>query len=389
VAGALTIARVETFVVALPLRRPHLWAGLAATSGQGYVVLKLALSDGTVGWGEAQTLANWGGDDGNRYGETPVTTRHVIDDLLLPRLAEVDVRNIEVLHAAMARAVRGYPYAKAAVEVAVLDALGRSLGVPIYQLLGGRCRDRVAIAHSIGLMPIEEAVAEAVQVVEEGVRTLKLKIGIDVERDVALVRAVRQAVGDGPALRVDANQGYRTWAEALTAIRRMSDYDIAYAEQLVDGIDELAEVAMRSPVPVMADESVWTDRDVVRIAAAGAAHYISTYYTKPGGLYKAKRLLTVAGAHRMISDVNGSGEMGIGNAANLQLAAAAPEIVLPGTIPITSTAETQRTKRAGRKYLDDIVVEPFHYADGHLSIPDRPGLGIEVDEAKLQKYRVA
>ncbi|RAI39349.1 mandelate racemase/muconate lactonizing enzyme family protein, partial [Rhodoplanes roseus] len=210
-----------------------------------------------------------------------------------------------------------------------------------------------------------------------------------VARDVALVAAIRKAIGPEPRIRVDANQGYRTWREALGAIERMAEHDIVYAEQPVDGVEEMAEIAARTRVPLMADESAWTERDVVRIAFHKAAQYLSVYYTKPGGLWRAKRLLTVAGAHRMLADINGSGEMGIGNAANLQLAAAAPEIVLPGTIPVTSTAETVRTKIAGHKYLDDIVTEPFVYEGGALVVPDGPGLGITVDEAKLAKYGVA
>lgn len=384
----LTLAAVDTFVVSLPIRRPHLWVGLTSGIGQGYLIVRVRLSDGSTGWGEGQTIKTWGGDDGSRYGETPRTAISVIEDCLQPALNDVDVREFENLHAAMNRALRGHPYAKAALEVAILDAVGHSLGVPVYQLLGGRVRDRVALAHSIGLMEIPAAVAEAVQVVEEGIKTLKIKIGVDLERDVAIVRDVRKAIGDKPQIRVDANQGYRTWREAVTAVRRMSEYNIAYAEQLVDGVDEMAEVSARCDVPIMADESVWTERDVVRIAAARAAQYLSVYYTKPGGLWKAKRLLTVAGAHRMVSDINGSGEMGIGNAANLHLAAAAPEIVLPGTIPVTSTAEIERTKIAGRKYLDDIITEPFGYEDGCLIVPNGPGLGITVDERKLEKYRV-
>jgi muconate cycloisomerase len=112
------------------------------------------------------------------------------------------------------------------------------------------------------------------------------------------------------------------------------------------------------------------------------------YYTKPGGLWKAKRLLTVAGALGMQCDINGSAEMGIGNAANLQLAASAPEITLAGTIPATSTTEVERTRIAGRKYLDDIIKTPFEYQDGALVVPDGPGLGIEVDEEKLRRYAI-
>jgi muconate cycloisomerase len=385
----LTLASVETFVVTLPIRRPHLWVGLTTPIGRGYLVVKARLSDGSVGFGEAQPIQTWGGDDGARYGETPRTGIAVIEDCLVPGLKDLDLRGLETMHVAMNRAVRGHPYAKAALEVAILDAVGRSLGLPVYQLLGGKVRDRVALAHSIGLMEIPQAVAEAEQVVAEGIRTLKIKIGVEIERDVAIVRAVRKAIGEGPQIRVDANQGYRSWRDAVDAIARMAESGIVYAEQPVDGVDEMAEVSVRSPVPIMADESAWTERDVVRIAHARAAQYLSCYYTKPGGLWKAKRLLTVAGAYRMLADINGSAEMGIGNAANLHLAAAAPEIVLPGTIPVTSTAEIERTKVAGRKYLDDIITEPFGYEDGFLVVPDGPGLGITVDERKLVKYRAS
>ena len=342
-----------------------------------------------MGWGEAQAIKTWGGDDASRYGETPKTTVTIIQDYLVPALKEVDVRQFEAVHAAMNRTVRGYPYAKAAVEVSLMDAVARSFGVPVYQLLGGRFRDKVQLAHSIGLMEIEDAVAEAVQVVNEGITTLKIKIGVEVERDVKLVREVRRAIGEAPRIRVDANQGYKTWREAVSAIRRMTEIGISYAEQPVDGIRAMAEVSARCDVPIMADESAWTERDVTAIALAGAAQYLSVYYTKPGGLWKAKRLLTVAGAFGMQCDINGSAEMGIGNAANLHLAAAAPEITLAGTIPATSTAEIERTRIAGRKYMDDIIRTPFEYQDGHLIVPDGPGLGIEVDEDKLRKYAVS
>lgn len=384
----LKIRSVETFVVSLPTRRPHLWVGLTAPAGRGYLIVRLELNNGVIGWGESQPIQTWGGDDASRYGETPETARHIIEGHLVPALQDVDVRQFERVHAAMNRMVRGHPYAKAAIDVAVMDAVGRSLNLPVYQLLGGRFRDRIAIAHSIGLMDVKAAVDESVRVVEEGVKTLKIKIGVDVERDVQLVAEIRRAIGDEPNIRVDANQGYRTWREAVTAVNRMAEYRIVYAEQLVNGIEELAQVSARTNVPIMADESVWTERDVIRIAQAQAAQYLSIYYTKPGGLWRAKRLLTVAGAHNMLSDINGSGEMGIGNAANLHLAAAAPEIALPGTIPITSTAEIERTKIAGHKYLDDIIVQPFEYSDGHLTVPTGPGLGIEVDEGKILKYRV-
>ena len=195
-------------------------------------------------------------------------------------------------------------------------------------------------------------------------------------------------MGEKVTLRVDANQGYRNWRDAVAILNRMVPYNVAYAEQMVMGKDELAEVSRRVDLPIMADESSWTARDVLELAQKGAAQYLSTYYTKPGGLWRAKRLLTVAGACGMQSDINGSGEMGIGNAANVQLAAACPEITLAGTIPVTSTSECARTSVGGRKYLDDIVSIPPEYDAGFIVVPRGPGLGITVDEEKIRKYAV-
>lgn len=385
--GPTHIASGEACIVKLPLRRPHFWAG-NVVPGEGYVVFSITLQNGIKGWGETQPIKTWGGDFGRYYGEQPAITVAVIHNILLPAIVDCDIREIDNLHKRMDRALRGYPYAKAAVDVACHDALGKLLAVPVYQLLGGKVRDRIEIGHSIGLMDNADAVREAVEVASEGVKTIKLKIGLDAERDLNLVRDVRRAVGPNMKLRVDANQGYQAWRQAVDVLSRMQEYDVYYAEQPVEGIRNLALVRKNINLPVMADESAWTSEDVRDIVEHKAAEMISVYYTKPGGLAKAKQMLAIAGSAGLKCDINGSGEMGIGNAANLHLAASSPEIVLAGTIPITSTAEHVTTKVAGHKYLDDIVERPFRYRDGFLDVPDGPGLGIEVDEGKIARYRV-
>jgi L-alanine-DL-glutamate epimerase-like enolase superfamily enzyme len=386
--SSLKIRSGEVFLVALPIRRPHHWVGHTARLGEGYVVLRLQLESGIIGWGEAQVIGTWGGDHGARYGETPQMTATALREVLVPAIAGQDVTGIEQLHARMDRVLRGYPYAKAAVDVALHDAIGKIYGLPVYQLLGGKVRDGTALAHSIGLMDADTAAREAAEVVAEGITTIKVKIGVEVERDVAVVAAVRAAIGGAGKIRVDANQGYRTWREAVRAISAMERYDIVYAEQPVEGLPAMAQVSARVNVPVMADESAWSAQDVLEIVRRDAAQMLSIYYTKPGGLAPAKRLLAVAGAAALPCDINGSAEMGIGVAADLHLAVSSPEIVLPGTIPVTSTAETIVTKVAGRKYLDDLIKTPFRFDKGLLYVPDGPGLGIEVDEAKIAKYRI-
>jgi muconate cycloisomerase len=386
--SSLKIRGGEVFLVALPIRRPHHWVGHTARLGEGYVVLRLELESGIVGWGEAQVIGTWGGDHGARYGETPRMTATAISEVLIPAIAGHNVTEIEQLHARMDRVLRGYPYAKAAIDVALHDAIGKIYGVPVYQLLGGKVRDGIALAHSIGLMDAATAAREAAEVVAEGITTIKVKIGVEVERDIAVVAAVRAAIGGAAKIRVDANQGYRTWREAVRAITAMEKYDLVYAEQPVEGLRAMAQVSARINVPVMADESAWSAHDVLEIVRLDAAQMLSVYYTKPGGLAPAKRLLAVAGAASLPCDINGSAEMGIGVAADLHLAVSSPEIVLPGTIPVTSTAETIVTQVAGRKYLDDLIKMPFRFDKGFLYVPDGPGLGIEVDEAKLAKYRI-
>jgi muconate cycloisomerase len=384
----MKITGVETFRVGLPVRRRHTWTGNYTPVGRDYVVVKLYVEGGVYGVGEAQALKDWGGEYGTHYGEAPQTTVVVINELLAPLLVGEDVRRIEPLHIKMDTFVKGYPYAKAALDVAMHDVVGKIYNVPVYQLLGGLVRREIPIAHSIGLMDTEDALREAQQVVDEGITTIKIKVGMDPERDVDIVKRVRKTLGPQVRLRVDANQGYRSWKEAVGVIRRMEEYDIWYMEQPVEGLENMARVAQATDVPIMADESAWTARDVLRLAEWKAAEMISCYYTKPGGLMKAKKLLAVAETVGMRSDINGSGEMGVGNAANLHLAASTLIIDLPGTIPVTSTAEVVRTQIAGHSYLDDIIKEPFAYKDGHLAVPDGPGLGIELDEAKIAKYRV-
>jgi L-alanine-DL-glutamate epimerase-like enolase superfamily enzyme len=383
----MKISEVETHLVSLPVRRRHTWAGNYSPVGQRYVLVKLTLEDGTYGWGEAQVLKDWSGEFGTRSGETPDTTLVIIKEYLFPLLKDEDVFRFEHLHLKMDKFVKGYPYAKAALDVAMHDAAGKLLGVPVYQLLGGLVRREVAVAHSIGLMEIEPAVQEAREVFDEGVSCIKLKVGVDPKRDMELVKRIRTAVPD-MRIRVDANQGYRSWKEALQITNRMAEHDIWFMEQPVEGLEAMARVAQATEVPIMADEGCWNAQELLRLVRHNACEMISCYYTKSGGFLKTKSLLSLAYVAGIQSDVNGSAEMGIGNAANLHVAAANAAVTIPGSIPITQTAESPRTRIAGHNYLDDLIDEPFAYRDGHLIVPDKPGLGVDIDPKKLEKYRV-
>jgi len=213
-------------------------------------------------------------------------------------------------------------------------------------------RRRIPVTHSIGLMAAEEAEREVAQVAKEGIRTIKIKVGVDPDRDVDLVRRVRETVGPGIALCVNANQGYRTPSEAIRTYRRMERFELIYFEQPVEGIERLAEVARAIDAPVMADESAWNAHDIIEIIEKRAAQIVSIYTTKPGGLYRALEVAAVARAAGLICNINGSAETGIGNLANLQLAAVAAAAVLSCVVPVSTPAQAQSGQVAGIYYKD-------------------------------------
>lgn len=381
------IRSIETLTVQLPTRREHKWTGLTEPIGR-YVLVKMCDDAGHVGWGEAPALKDWGGEFGRYFGESPAVARLVIERYLAPTLIGADPGNICDLHLRMDAVIKGYPYAKCAVELAAYDLAGRRAGLPVHALLGGHARTRIPVTHSIGLIKIEEAEAETAKVAAEGIKTIKIKVGVDPKRDVEIVRAIRNAVGPAVDLCVDANEGYKTPGEAIRTIRQMEPFGLKYAEQPVMGIARMAEVSRAIDTPVMADESAWNAHDVVNIVEQRAAEIVSIYTTKPGGLYRAMEVAAVCRAAGIVCNVNGSVETGVGNLANIQLAAAAQAVTLSCVVPVSTPAEEQRGQVGGIYYKDDLLKRGMMLIDGAIELPTGPGMGIDVDPGKLIKYRV-
>jgi muconate cycloisomerase len=382
------IQSIETVHVALPTRREHKWAGLTEAIG-GYMLVRMEDDASHVGWGEAPALKDWGGDWGRYFGESPGTTRSVIGDYLASAVKGVEVGDFAGLHQQMDRAVKGYPYAKAAIDIAAYDLAGHAMGISAAVLLGGWARRTVMVTHSIGLIGFEEAEAESALAAQQGIRTIKIKIGVDPARDIEMVGRIRDSVGPSVALCVDANQGYASPREAIRAVRRMERHDLLYVEQPVEGLDRLAEVARAIDIPVMADETAWTAHDALEIAERRAAEIVSIYTTKPGGLYRALEVAAVCRAAGLRCNVNGSVETGIGNRANLIFAAASPAVTMSCVVPVSTPEEALSPKQvAGIYYRDDLIADAFAFKDGAIAVPDAPGLGWAVDLAKIERYRL-
>ncbi len=365
------IVRVEVRSTRIPVTRPHQMA-IGTTTSQENVVVKLVAEDGTVGYGEAPHMVGH-----SQRGETPQTVRVVLRHKLIPAVLGLDAMSQEGLSQALARAVPGNLRAKGSLIMAAYDLAGRTLQTPVYNLLGGLVRDRVPLSWSLPIVDRKTVVEEGVKMVERGWRILKVKIGRpDPLKDAAVVVALREEVGDGIEIRADANQAYDV-TTAVQVIRRMEEANVGFVEQPVhrDDLEGMAEVRARVSVPIMADEGAETPEDVVAIWRARAADSVSIYVVGPGGLDRSKRMATIAEACRLRGYVGGALESVIGASAGLHLAASSPAIDLG-------------CEMSGRYLLsDDFSAEPIPMADGALVVPREPGLGITVDEEKLEHYR--
>ncbi|MHB1771718.1 MAG: mandelate racemase/muconate lactonizing enzyme family protein [Acidimicrobiales bacterium] len=382
----MKITDLRVYLVRLPTRREHNWASKMKTPIGHHAIVELLTDEGISGWGEAPAGATWGGAHMRYYGETPETVTHVVRDYLLPAVEGCDPLEIAVIHARMDRVVKGHPYAKAAIDMACYDAAGRALGVPVASLLGGRVRAGLEVAHSLGIMELDRCYAEAEEAVAEGVRTIKCKTGLDPERDVTIVRELRKRLPAGIKIRVDANEAYTSVHEAVEVTLQQEEYGILLCEQPVAGAVGLSRVARRVSSPVMADESAWTVEDILELDELEAAACFSCYVTKPGGLYRARQQAELAQHLGMYCDIGGSIETGIGNAANLALGTSLACATLPSVCPVSQPEGSGGPKIAGVYYLDDLIIEPFRFEAGAVIAPTGPGLGIEVDRVKLERY---
>ena len=206
----MKITKIETIPIRLPTRRVHQWASLTTPIGV-YVIIKLHTDEGLIGLGEAPVLKDWGGDHGKYFGETPQTTMHIVNDILAPALngprpeplrsdSRADGQGGERLSLLQSGHRRGaLRCRRQGIESSRLSIARRACFASAFR-----------IAHSLGLMEIEKAVEEALQAKSEGVKTIKLKGGVDQKRDVELVKQIRQAIGPDLNICVDANQGYPT-----------------------------------------------------------------------------------------------------------------------------------------------------------------------------------
>ena len=367
----MKITAIEPIAVSLPMKKPVQMAGETVTRADN-VLVRIESDDGVVGWGEAASAPTM-------TGETVAGMMAAVE-LLTPGLLKRSADDFAGAAAAMDARLYGNSGAKAAVEIALHDLVGRATNWPIYALLGGRQRGRMAVLAVIGSLDTAADIREARERFAAGYRAFKIKVGLasasaDAERTRAVCLALK-GMGEPCLVSADANQGFAV-DDALVYVRMLGDCGLDFFEQPVEAhdLDGMARVAAASGVPIGADEGLHSRDDIARHHDRKAARGGSLKAIKFGGLralFEAGRLCDRLGMKINISCK--TGESSIASAAATHVAAAVPALDWGLTVTNSGLAE-------------DVVIEPLAVTHGHVNVPERPGLGIDVDERRVRRWQ--
>lgn len=370
----MKITRVEAIPVCVPLKK-----GLSTNTAHGehinspYVIVRIHTDQGLIGLGEATLAPRWS-------GETQAGCLAAINQVIAPAILGKDPTQIHALRAVMDRVIKLNPFTKCAVEIALWDIAGKAAGQPVYQLLGGKVRDQIPIKLVIGAFDRANVQRLADHFLSWGVKCLKVKTGITAEEDLSRVGQVRELAGPEMPITIDSNCGWSV-PTAKSVIVKMQALDVRLVEQPIPPGDPeaLAEVRRSTPIPLMADESVFNLSDAWGLCHHRAADVLSIYPGKHGGLLGTLEIAHVAKAAGVVCSIGSNLELGIGTAAMLQIGAMLPAL----------DAESYPCDLVGPIYHEsDLLAQPLSLGPVAAAVPDGPGLGVELDEKLLQQYRI-
>lgn len=366
-----SIEKIEATLVDLPTIRPHKLA-MHTMQNQTLVIIRIVCSDGVVGIGESTTIG------GLSYGyESPESIKKNIDSYLGPALVGLDASNVNAAMLRLDKIAKGNTFAKSGLETALLDALGKRVGMPVSELLGGRVRDSLEVAWTLASGDTSQDIAEAEVMLEKRRhRIFKIKIGANpVDQDLRHVIAIKRELGERASVRVDVNQ-YWDESQAIRACKMLGDNGIDLIEQPISRANYSGQVRLNkaSAVPIMADESIESVEDAFRLASDGAASVFALKIAKNGGLRAVLRTAQIAQAAGIALYGGTMLEGSVGTIASAHAF-------------LTLRQLTWSTELFGPLLLtQDIIQSPLEYREFELHVPRTPGLGIVLDEERLARF---
>ena len=363
---------VETLLLEIPTIRPHKMA-VATMQTQTLVLVKITTEDGYVGWGEATTIGGLGYGD-----ESPESVKVNIDTYFTPLLKTLSGLNVAQTLQAIKKNINGNRFAKCAIQTALLDIQAQRLGLPLSEVLGGRLRDSVPVLWVLASGDTEKDITEAKKMIAAKRHNIfKLKIGSrPVEEDVEHVLAIKRALGKDISVRVDVN---RAWSEleAIKGIQLLQDGGVDLIEQpcAIDNLGAMQRLTRRFDIAIMADESLMGPQSAYQIATQNGASVFAVKIAQSGGLIEGCEVGTIA------------------QLAGIDLYGGTMLEGPVGTIASAHVFSTFKnlayaTELFGPLLLtEDILKTPLNYQNFELQLPKGPGLGIELDDNKIDNLR--
>ncbi|MEX2536962.1 MAG: mandelate racemase/muconate lactonizing enzyme family protein [Trueperaceae bacterium] len=373
----MKITAVKALSLAAPFSKTFSTSAQTFTEGKSALV-RISTSDGVEGVGEC--LA--------RY--SPGVWSELIQEVLAPMIVGADPFDVEWIWNRMYRGLGSFSghsrgillEAMSGIDIAIWDVMGKATGKPIHKLLGGAGRSTIAAyASSVGVAELPAMIADATSLVDRGFRAMKVKIGLGAERDAATIWTLREAVGADIDIMVDANCAYR-YPEAARLARRLEEVPVAWFEEPFPTEDLASYTALRqnSIVPLAAGEGEFTRFGIKALLDSGAVNVVQPDVARAGGISECRKIAITASLYNATFSPHVGNCGGVAAAASVQLAAA------------TVNFSTYECSYYPHPLRDELVLEPVGHAsqikNGVLPVPDRPGLGVELNEEIVERYTI-
>jgi len=366
----MKIVKVESIPYGIPVR--GFADAYTSFSHSNAVLIKIYTDEGVTGIGEA---CAW---EPEFYGESFESIHAMIMNYAAPKIVGEDPFNINRIMKILDQELARITCVKEGIDIALHDLVGKALNIPVYQLLGGKFRNKIPVASEIGIDNPRRMAESALKVLDMGINVIKIKGSSEKELDIDRIKAVREAVGIDIPLRLDPNAAWDT-ISTIRIMREVEDCHLQLLEQPVPSWDYkgMAHIRENIGVPLMADESIWTPQDAIKLHDYGACDLFNLKIAKTCGLHQGKKVENVAEALGIPCIAGTELEPGISAVAKIHMAASMR------VHPIASEF-TELTQVDG-----SILKEPIKAIDGYLDIPNGPGFGVEIDDDALDKYRIS
>lgn len=366
------VRSLETIIVDLPLRRLQRFVALGATT-QSIVLVRLRTDDGIEGVGEAVTPSGpwWG-------GESVESIKLMIDTYIAPIVVGSDIFELSATLSRLDRQLYGNSFAKAGVEMAMLDAWAKAHDRPLCDLFGGPRRRSLPCAWPLATGDVAQEIEEAERMLDARLyRAFKLKMGaLPIDEDIARACTIARALESRAELRIDPNEAWQELT-AKRALPRLEEAGITMIEQPFarENLDASARLTARAYCAVMIDEGVRTAQDMLRVVQMHAADLVSLKLMKSGGMIASRKVADIAVAGGVSVYMGTFLECTIGTSANMHFASTLESLPLGGELC------------GAYLVTEDIAEEPAVYKDFELHLPNGPGIGARIDESKLRAFR--